>query len=242
MLWDCLTGFCILPAAECSHNDTEHNLLSGIKLLDFKDMNSNLADWSDVKQIPVDVVLQTATDVEFRAAYEMLESASTADTGQRLGPVYLAKIGKNQVALVNSVTDGAIGIAGATATCLDGIKELKPKAVISLGVCFGMNADKVKLGDILVSTQLALYGPCHVTQNGETRQLAPNPESHPRLTKLFHGGQVGWKFSESEDFDPKVHLGEILSGPEVIQCSRRKEELRKSYPQALGGETQMEGE
>ena len=43
---------------------------------------------------------------------------------------------------------------GARATCTDALKLLRPKAVIGVGVCYGMNKDKQELGDVLVSESI----------------------------------------------------------------------------------------
>lgn len=207
----------------------------------YKDMNINRVQWPDVNQKQVDVVLLTLEDEEFRAAYDTLQNPGTADSGHSLGPVYFSKIGKNNVALLKSSL-GAIGIAGVQATCLDAIHHLNPKAIICPGLCFGMNKGKHQLGDVLVSTQIAFYGPTRNNKDGSTNPLGPIVECNARLRKLFDGGKVGWNYHVSEKINPRIHCGQIISGPQIIECCDRKEELKKLYPEALGGEMQGEGE
>jgi nucleoside phosphorylase len=50
------------------------------------------------------------------------------------------------------------GSAGATQQTVErAIQALRPKAVINIGIAFGVNEKKQKIGEILISKQLRLY-------------------------------------------------------------------------------------
>ena len=213
---------------------------SNIKVLPYKDMEFKTVAWSDVSKQAIDVFLLTADDHSFRAAFQMLDEPKSADSGQSLGPVYFGDVGKNSVALCKS-SMGAAGVTGAVATCSEVIKMLNPKAVVSLGICFGMERGKVKLGDVLVSSKVAFCGPVRVNPEGTKNRRGAISECDARLYRLFEDGKVGWKGLDNSTVEPAVHTGELLSGPELIDDKKRKEELRRSYPEALGGEMEGEG-
>ena len=210
-------------------------------VIELEDMNPDETEWSDATKIPIDVVLLVVNDNEFRAAYAILpEPVLESDSETSLGMVYFGQIGKNKVALVRS-SQGASGLTGIQTACLDSIMQLRPKTVICLGVCFGMDKNKQKLGDVLVSTKLGTYAPCRMNADGSRISRGVISECEPRLSKLFVGGKVGWKSPRGEECKPKVKDGLIISGPELIDCKDRKEELRKLYPDAIGGEMEGEG-
>ena len=203
-------------------------------------MKPSNVDWFDISHEPVDVLLLTTDDVEFRAAYKILRNPRAADEGTNLGPVYFGEIGRNKVVLLKSF-EVALGVAGTQATCSDAIQKLKPKVIVGLGVCFGMKNEKHDLGDVLVSSQIGFYEPSHVNADGSINTLGPTIECNPRLSRLFDGGKVGWVGPAEKKLVPKVHVGQVLTGPQDISNKRSKEELRNRFPEAFGGEKDGEG-
>lgn len=208
--------------------------------IDYVDMKPSHLEWSDIDNEPVDVLLLTSGDVEFRSAYKILSKPRMADEGNRLGPVCFGEIGRNKVVLLKS-SKGAIGVAGTQATCSDAIQKLNPKVVIGLGVCSGMKKENHDLGDVLVSSQVGFYGPCRINPDGSINALGPTVECNPRLRRLFDGGKYGWLGPVSEVLVPKVHLGQVISGPQDINNKRVEKELRNRYPEAFGREMDAEG-
>ena len=204
-------------------------------------MNPVKTEWSEATKTPIDVVLLVVNDNEFRAAYAILpEPVLASDSKTSLGMVYFGQIEENKVALVRS-GQGANGLIGIQVACLRCIMQLRPETFICLGVCFGMDKNKQKLGDVLVSTKLGTYGPCRINAGGSRISRGVISECQPRLTNLFVDGKVGWRSPHGEECKPKVKDGLIISGPELIDCKDRKEELRKLYPNAIGGEMEGEG-
>ena len=47
-----------------------------------------------------------------------------------------------------------------------GIRELKPKAVICVGYCAGLQEKKVKFGGVIISAKLATFAPIKITEDG----------------------------------------------------------------------------
>ena len=150
------------------------------------------------------------------------------------------EINHNRVAVLRSDI-GAIGVAAIQTTLLSAIELLKPEVIMCLGVAFGMNQDKVKLGDVLVGTKMALHGKQKVDIDGKIHRRGPEFECKARLFHLFDRGKDGWKGPNNDSSPPKVHLGLVLSGPVLINNKDYKEKLRRLYPDTLGGEMEGEG-
>ena len=197
-------------------------------------------DWSEAAHAPIDVLLIVVNDNEFRPVYEILSEPKRADSGTVLGNVYFGTIGKNRVALVKS-GQGAGGKTGTQAILTSALKELKPEAVICVGICFGMNRTKQKCADVLVSKMLSTYAPCRHNRDGSVFSRGVTVECNGRLVRLFDDGKVGWKGPCQEQIRPDIQSGLIISGPELLDNKDRKEELKKMYPEALGGEMEGEG-
>ena len=148
---------------------------------------------------------------------------------------------------------GDAGRRGARATCTAALKLLRPKAVIGVGVCYGMNKNKQELGDVLVSEKLGLIGNTRLNRDDKRVLKSQSiPECDTRLINLFssvprwNGIIPGWngkvpRWIGCEDRKPTVHSGLIISAPELIDNKEYKEELKGWFPTAIGGEMEGKG-
>ena len=211
-----------------------------VDVLELKDIKATRVDWPDFNRRKTDVLLLTVNDIEFCATLKILPDPKNTDSQQSLGRVYFDEINHNRVVVLKSDM-GSTGPAGIQATLLDAIELLKPGVIVCLGVAFGMNQDKVQLGDVLVATKMALYGKQKVDTEGEILRRGSEFDCNARLFRLFDLGKYGWKGPNNDGNVPKVHLGLVLSGPVLINNKDYKEKLRRFYPEALGGEMEGEG-
>jgi nucleoside phosphorylase len=186
-----------------------------------------------------DVLLVTAKQEETESIVNACEQAtSRSHTLEFLGAgAYfdLDKIGEARTFLVQSEM-GAGGPGGSTLTIQEGIQFLSPSAVILVGIAFGMQQKKQRMGDILVSRQLLGYELQRIGQeeSGEWnfRLRGDRPQGSTRLLAQVRASLVSWQ-------GPKVHIGLILSGDKLVDNFDFRELLRKFEPEAIGGE--MEG-
>lgn len=232
---------CVMHVEE--HDDLNTNINNfgappQINLLEYMHLNPDRVDGPEISQRQIDVLLLTVTDTEFLAAYKILPSPEVADAGE-LGPIYFGKIGRNSVALLKMAAS-SINVAGPLTTSLGAIEQFSPSVIFSIGVCFGMNCKNVKLGDILVAAKMGFYAPVRINRTGEQVSRGPLIECNARLWRLFENGKVGWS-GPCEERQSKIHVGLVISGPEIIENPERKEQLQSLYPEALGGEQQGEG-
>src|SRR5262245_25201601 len=169
----------------------------------------------------------------------------------RLGEYHwLGDIGNETVIAVRPsrergrVVMGALGRLGSAARGIRFQEATGAKGIVQLGMAFGIDPSRQRLGDVLVSTSLIPY---------DSRDVKPNPDgsggyifeypedprqpARPALINLFHRelGRGGHAFG--------IHFGALLSGAARIHCGRFRDEVVRSMPPGpdliVGGE--MEG-
>jgi formylglycine-generating enzyme required for sulfatase activity/nucleoside phosphorylase len=183
-----------------------------------------------------DVLIVTATPVESKAVMAAFE-ALTGQRNQQVstdGRVYrdLGEAGGTRVFL--ALTEMGSGGLGASQQAVHkGIDALRPGAVLLVGIAFGADDKKQRIGDILVSQQLQLY---------ELQRVSPDrlisrgdkPHASPRLIDYFRHAALEW----DESMAP-VDFGLLLSGEKLVDDLDYRKQLQQFGPEAIGGE--MEG-
>ena len=196
--------------------------------------------------LPADVLLVTVKDCEFLSCYSELEDPYRYYY-KDVGYVYFNNVQsreeKVKVALLRC-NEGSIGPNSSLIAVKNAVPILQPKAVISVGACSGLNPDKTKLGDVVVSAKLTTYASKVVTSNQE--QSAGMSSHVSRLfSRIILNCADGWQvpLKNPEDRQVKVHCnGEFLSGPEEIRVQWRRKELADRHPLAAVVEMEGEGE
>ena len=217
---------------------------------DLPPLCAELPSMSDVQlkaeqpELPVDILLLTVEDCEFLACYQQLKDPFRWYFPD-LGYVYFENMDKGKkeglkVALMKCCS-GGFGPDGSLITVINAAKVLRPKAVISVGTCCGLNSKKTKLGDVVVSSKLRACGSKEVTEH--QAQSSGNCYVNRRFCYVIKNCADGWKapLKNSEAQEVKVHLGEFLSGPEVVSHELRRKELAELYPEAVAFEMEGEG-
>jgi nucleoside phosphorylase len=129
---------------------------------------------------------------------------------------------------------GAPGASQATAS--DAIDELKPDSAVMVGIAFGVDPDKQKIGEILVSRQLKSYELQRVgTDNDNNLEIISRGDritASPRLIGRLRAARPDWSGAA-------VKFGLMLSGEKLVDNVDFRDKLRRFDPEAVGGE--MEG-
>ena len=187
----------------------------------------------------MDVLLVTATDIEGQTVIDLFRQETEIEFQRQFigNNTYhdLGVVGDARVFMVQTEM-GADGPSGSTLTVQEAIQALSPNAVILVGIAFGIDSKKQRIGDILVSRQLSLYD---LKRVGTTLQGTPEiisrgdrPPASTRLVNRFKSAQIDWH-------EPKVWPGLLLSGGSLIDNIDFRDQLRGFEPDAIGGE--MEG-
>jgi adenosylhomocysteine nucleosidase len=136
---------------------------------------------------------------------------------------------------------GPFSSTGSAAKALQWLSATQARAVVGVGMAFGMLPEIQKCGDILVSTALLPYdykivrcgdSETPVVDYGEVRTYP----ARPQLQVLFE------QAARLPCWHGQVHFGAFLSGASRIHCATYRDELRAAFPDrglVVGGD--MEG-
>ena len=197
--------------------------------------------WNKV-HLPVDSLLFTVKDCEFLSSYSYLKNPFRS-YNKELGYVYFGKMGHQKVALVRC-QEGSAAPGGSTIAAKNAITKLRPKANFVVGVCSALSPTKANLGDVVISSNLAMHGQKIVTNEGVQLCGIRTPVSRD-FSCLIRNAADGWKapLQDPHEREVKVHRDSvILSGPETVKSRQRCKELIQSFPDAIAIETEGEGE
>ncbi|MDI1476441.1 TIR domain-containing protein [Polyangium sp. y55x31] len=188
----------------------------------------------------LDLLLVTTTPVERDAVLSAMlplpKQKSLLEAPLEHATYRVGRFGRYYAAHVES-TMGTSGRDGATLTVNDAIRELQPKAVLVLGIAFGVNRKKQRLGDVIVAESVFPY---ELQRVGETVSVRRGREipCGSVLSERFRVGSAHWVL-ERPTGQVKVHQGLLLSGEKLIDNSLFRDRLVEEFRDALGGE--MEG-
>ena len=182
-----------------------------------------------------DILLVTVNRIETKA---VLEAFATA-TGQKaaifdLGNQSYHELGRlNGLRVVQAQSEmGSVGLGASLITVSEAVGALRPKAVIMVGVAFGMNQDKQSIGQVLVADRIMSYEPEKAGAAAIPR--GPRVDVSIKLLKHFKATEVDW-----ERPDVPVAFGLMVSGEKLVDNLEFRRKLRELEPEAIGGE--MEG-
>jgi nucleoside phosphorylase len=184
------------------------------------------------------VLIVTAVDVEMTAALKQMSAPEDSpkilhcyiDTEA----YYIGRIGRENV-VTTRIEPGSVG-RGASSLAIDtAIRIWQPRAVILVGIAFGVRPAVQSLGDVMVADRVIHYDRERV--GAEVVARGVNAETGQILLHRFRDLAPRWM--ETHGGTPKVHFGSVLSGEKLIANADYKSELVARYPTAIGGE--MEG-
>ena len=196
-------------------------------------------------QLPIDILLLTVKDVELLSCYYYINEPFKSYL-KGLDLVYFGSIGEDKdvklkVALMKC-SEGSKVPGDALTDVKNAVTQLRPKAVFSVGHCGGMNQESTNLGDVVLSEKLTTYSYQKVTKDGKKFCGFTTPVSRD-IAELIECAGHGWNPPLENPKERKVEVlcGEVLSGTEVVQAGWRRDELVKSFPEAIAIETEGEG-
>ena len=185
-------------------------------------------------QAQADLLIVTVTRLEARAVLTAFEGA----TGQKAQAVSIGDRVYRDLGSLNGTRAflalsemGAMGLGASLQAISKGIAALHPRAVIMVGIAFGMNESKQALGDILVARQLMLYEAQRV---GSAQLVARGDRVHGSswLINYLTSAELDWTGAT-------VRFGLMLTGEKLVDNLDYREGLKRLEGEAIGGE--MEG-
>jgi nucleoside phosphorylase len=188
------------------------------------------------------LLVMTAVKVEFEAVRSLMQPLPDRDclvlcyNGQET--YYGGFLGQYRVVLTMcgmgaSSRDGVIGAA------IDAVDHFKPGAVIMIGMGFGADPSKQRLGDVMVASQVIAYELSRVGQK-LTISRGSHSEAGPILLNRLRHADVNWNHRVIDGV-VQVQFGAILSGEKLIDNHAFKSRLLKKFPKAIGGDMEAAG-
>lgn len=132
---------------------------------------------------------------------------------------------------------GAGGIGASQQRAREAIQHWNPKAIIAVGVAFGLDETKQNIGDVLVSTQIQDYELSRLNENGVITPRGDKPSCADILRNRIRITDLARRRGSSEW--PKVRFGLVLTGQKLVDNVDYRENLKSLFCEAIGGE--MEG-
>ena len=120
------------------------------------------------------------------------------------------EIGRNKITLLKVPYFGKTDASsGHDVRVYDTIQELKPKAIVSLGVCDGVRKEAHFLGDVVVSSQVYFL---EKQDDGLSNFNRTAYDCNLGLVSLFDRGKFAWVGPCENVVVPKVHVGQFTTG------------------------------
>lgn len=189
----------------------------------------------------IDVVLITATDTELKAVLNSLQPDpdrekillvySTAET------YYIGQFGAWK-AVVTKCRMGSTGEGSVILATEQAQRLWHPRAIIMVGIAFGKNPRKQRIGDVLVASQIISYEQQRIGEQAQIEYRGSITPSNTTLLNRFENVQ-NWQFIRPDGSNAKIYVKPILSGEKLVDDPVFKAQLFEQFPQASGGE--MEG-
>ena len=220
---------CVADPPNCS------DMCESIDVKDFEEMPCT----EDIVK-NIDIILATATITEYRAVVRTAKPTGrdgkkyvkvTTEDGSKF---MLGLYGENTVAIICTGQGPK-----ETRKKLEKVQSIiKAKYVIAIGICYGMNDEKSKLGDIIVAE--------YVWDISETRVIDDkkkfNPKVYPTGTKLQNIFTDHDTFTVLPDVKPvKIRYGILVTEDTLVDSEDHKESILEQIPKAIGGEKEAEG-
>jgi WD40 repeat protein/nucleoside phosphorylase len=130
------------------------------------------------------------------------------------------------------------GRLNAQDAVLEMIEDYRPNAVIAVGIAFGIDSGKQKIGDVLVSEYVRDYELGRLNRDGTfTPRGGKPPATDWLLNRIRH---LDHTLSDTPLW-PRLHIGTLMSGDKLIDHRPSRDALLAIEPEAIGGEMEASG-
>lgn len=188
--------------------------------------------------IPI-IVLVTVNEHDIHALLDAFVGEGTVPAQVTKGGVTYNDLGTHGGhRIVSTVCEmGAGGIGASQQRTRESIEHWHPRAIIAVGIAFGLDETKQNIGDVLVSTQIQDYELGRLNSDGTLTPRGDKPSSSDILHNRFRQTDATEK-RRRKDW-PKVRFGLVLSGQKLVDNLDYRESLKALFTEAIGGD--MEG-
>jgi nucleoside phosphorylase len=132
---------------------------------------------------------------------------------------------------------GSGGLGASQQRVKDAIAHWRPNIIIAVGVAFGADETKQRIGDVLVAKQIQDYNLERINSDGTITPRGDKPACSDSLLNRIR--QIDALKQRTDPDWPKLHFGLLLSGEKLVDNLDYREHLKNLHAEAIGGE--MEG-
>ena len=162
------------------------------------------------------LLIVTATEIEKKELHGRLKPLDGESQIIKISKAkytyFLGKFGHYQAIHVACDDQGSTSRNGSITTTTDAINIWNPKAVLMVGIAFGVNKKKQKIGDVLVSERIVSYESQRLGAKKENRGKE-GPGSSLMLNRFK--SVTGWEHKIGVR-TPAIIPGMILSGEKLV--------------------------
>jgi nucleoside phosphorylase len=201
---------------------------------------------------PVDIVIVTALEEEREALLRKLPRHRRQNpTGSDIHIYYTANLavklpnrtaGTYRVVVLSLVNMGRVQAATATN---DAIHRWKPRYVLLVGIAGGVGAAGVRVGDVLISDQVADFELAKITTSGQQIRWDVHRADARLLSAARHLKSTDWQrlitVARPGAGVPKRHIGTVATGDKVVAVEQVLAQYREIWPKLLGVEMEAGG-
>ncbi len=185
------------------------------------------------------VVLLTCNEYETEAVIRQFHPDGTPDKLKK-EEIFYNDLGTfGSLKIVHRISPQGIGEAQRAVS--EAIRHWHPRAVIGVGIAFGVNPQKQQIGDVLVAKSVRDYELQRVGPEGRIIPRGATPPTSRTLYNAFLYADQTMRATNQDLKWPKVHFGCVLSGNKLVDDLDYRNSLLKLEPEAIGGEMEALG-
>jgi nucleoside phosphorylase len=191
------------------------------------------------------VLLLMATAIEAAAVRAVFSPGREPDAVYRDTQTY-RDYGQHGAVHVFGVSSAGTGAPDAQNTVNRAIQEIDPKTIVAVGIAYGVDDTRQRIGDVLAATGIIGYDIARHNADGTVHHRQPLQESsrslRQRVTdRLMHGAP-----QSARGPWPRIELGVLLSGGGLIDNRETRDRLVRERSAAagsaiIGGEMEATG-
>lgn len=196
-----------------------------------------------LKKEDIHFLLVTATELETKTLHNYLSHYGSYEglvkSNKDKNTYYIGKLGEHNIVHVQCTDMGSVGSGSSLITVSNALNHWSSiKVVLMIGICFGIDEEKQNIGDVLVSDSIFPYENRRVSKNDQTPR-GTQITANKTLSNHFKSLKTNWNYVTDEGLTIKLEVCPLLSGEKLVDNKEYRDQLKKEFPTALGGE--MEG-
>lgn len=189
---------------------------------------------------PPTVILLTFNEHESAAVIRHFSGDAPPKTETRDGITYNLLGMHGDMRIVQRISRQGEGEAQNAAH--DAIRSWQPRAIIGVGIAFGINPAKQTIGDVLVSENVRGYELGRINADGSFTLRSDKPPASPILLQRFNHLNQTCNATDTACLHwPTLRFGTLLSGNKLVDNLDYRNSLLKLESEAIGGEMEALG-